>query len=269
MDMEYNYIVIGYEIGEGGTRHIQGYVQMTARKTLVTMKRLMGDNAHLECARRNAEQNREYCTKDESYIEEGTMKGKGERTDIHEMKKDAEKENSTAMFEKYGERWLRLQKGIKRQIGDEHDERAAKKMNLEMDDVTLKVWQKRVLARLYLQDKRQILFVVDTVGNMGKSFLAKYLMSKWNAMYTNSTVYANVIYAYDHESLVIFDLTRDKLDFMNYGLLETFKNGMGFSAKYESKTRRFEPPMVIVFMNEMPNMTKLSVDRYDIFDISV
>ena len=53
-------------------------------------------------------------------------------------------------------------------------------------------------------------------------------------------------------------------EYIQYDFLEELKNGYVFSPKYESKVKTFNPPHVVVFMNETPDMEKLSPDRYTI-----
>lgn len=53
-------------------------------------------------------------------------------------------------------------------------------------------------------------------------------------------------------------------EFIQYDFLEELKNGYLFSPKYESKVKTFKTPHVVVFMNEHPDMEKLSNDRYSI-----
>ncbi len=71
----------------------------------------------------------------------------------------------------------------------------------------------------------------------------------------------------------IFDLSRtcaDKIDHI-YSLIENFKNGIMFSSKYESGTRIFTPPHVIVFANFIPDIldrgNKLSADRWQTHEL--
>ena len=59
-----------------------------------------------------------------------------------------------------------------------------------------------------------------------------------------------------------FDLARDKVDYISYGLLEVIKNGKVFSTKYESCLKEFKPPSMVVVINQCPAMDKLSADRY-------
>ena len=66
-----------------------------------------------------------------------------------------------------------------------------------------------------------------------ETILAKYIKLNYLALYSNTTAYVHVTHAFNHEQVVIFDLVRDKLEFINYGLIETLKNGIWFSRKYE------------------------------------
>ena len=63
---------------------------------------------------------------------------------------------------------------------------------------------------------------------------------------------------------VIFDLSRtqvDKIDHI-YDLMESFKNGHIFSPKYDSVVKTFSPTHVVVFVNFIPDHTKLSQDHW-------
>lgn len=65
-----DYIVWQLERGEAGTRHLQGYVRFVARKRLATAKDALrlGDGVHMEIARGSEEDNKRYCTKEETRI---------------------------------------------------------------------------------------------------------------------------------------------------------------------------------------------------------
>ncbi|WAR27258.1 MREP-like protein [Mya arenaria] len=72
-DLECNYLIFGHEIGEKGTPHLQGYVQMNVNKRMTGMKK-NHKTAHWEIARGSAQQNRVYCSKDHNDIfEKGNM----------------------------------------------------------------------------------------------------------------------------------------------------------------------------------------------------
>lgn len=83
---ECSYIVFGEETGESGTDHLQGYACFTSRKTLAQAKRLLGSRCHLEVMRGTPDQAAEYCKKDDSYHEFGTVpSGTGSRSDLAEL----------------------------------------------------------------------------------------------------------------------------------------------------------------------------------------
>jgi len=83
------YLVFQREVGnEGGTPHLQGYAYAPNPKTLAGWKRSISQRAHIEAARGNGAQNREYCTKDETRepgtepYEYGTLPTQGARSDL-------------------------------------------------------------------------------------------------------------------------------------------------------------------------------------------
>lgn len=84
---ECTYIIVGREVGAGGTAHLQGYIEFPKAVTLSSLKKKPGFNrAHLEPRRGSQEQAVEYCKKDGNYEEVGTLKKQGERTDLVEVK---------------------------------------------------------------------------------------------------------------------------------------------------------------------------------------
>ena len=63
--------------------------------------------------------------------------------------------------------------------------------------------------------------------------------------------------------------TRSKQgDFIQYDFIEELKNGFIFSPEYESKVKKLKVPHIVVCMNEYPNMTKLSGDRYKLYTLN-
>lgn len=65
-----SYVVGGFEYGESGTYHIQGYLMFTGPKRLTTVKRIF-PTAHLEIKRGTVKQAIDYCKKDGNYFTHG------------------------------------------------------------------------------------------------------------------------------------------------------------------------------------------------------
>ncbi len=75
----FEYLVVGKEIGEDGTPHIQGYGVFINRKRLAGAKKLL-PRAHLEIKRGTPLEASEYCKKENDYREYGDLpRTQGER----------------------------------------------------------------------------------------------------------------------------------------------------------------------------------------------
>lgn len=68
---ECQYVVFGYERGEQGTPHLQGYIQFATKKSLKQMKTLL-PRAHWEVRKGTIDQAVQYCMKEGDYEEYGT-----------------------------------------------------------------------------------------------------------------------------------------------------------------------------------------------------
>lgn len=81
--------IVGREIGQNGTPHLQGYLQLAERKRMSQLKSLPGlHRAHLEVAKGSPQANQEYCSKeDENPIKIGNLlsRSQGARTDLEAL----------------------------------------------------------------------------------------------------------------------------------------------------------------------------------------
>lgn len=72
------YMVVGEEVGEGGYRHMQGYMEMKEKTSMRVMKRVLDSKiVHLEGRKGTQTQAIDYCKKDDKWDESGTKKKPG------------------------------------------------------------------------------------------------------------------------------------------------------------------------------------------------
>jgi len=81
-DSEWDFIIFGKEIGEEGTPHLQGYIELKRRLTLKSIKKKIHDRMHLEPRRGSQAQAIEYCKKDGVFVELGKPVEQGARKDL-------------------------------------------------------------------------------------------------------------------------------------------------------------------------------------------
>lgn len=79
-----HYLVVGKEVGENGTPHLQGFIMFNNKKSFDQIKNLINNQrVHIEACLGSPKQNETYCKKDNNFIEFGTPpKGSGARTDL-------------------------------------------------------------------------------------------------------------------------------------------------------------------------------------------
>jgi len=140
----------------------------------------------------------------------------------------------------------------------------------------LRPWQQQIVDDIVLQpipDPRKVYWYWETVGKVGKSDFAKYLVLKHNALFCDGgkkSDLVNLVFNNDMDrcNLIVWDLPRCNLGAISYAALESIKNGLVCNTKYETGTKVFNPPHIIVFANEPPSEPeKLSKDRWVITEI--
>lgn len=80
--LKYQYLVYGKEVAPTtGTPHLQGFVYFKNTRTLSAVSKDLR-RASLQAAKGTAQQNREYCTKDGDFFEDGKIPSQGTRSDL-------------------------------------------------------------------------------------------------------------------------------------------------------------------------------------------
>lgn len=134
-----------------------------------------------------------------------------------------------------------------------------------MDGLSFYEWQKDIIDLIRTKpDQRSIYWYWEPIGSRGKSVFTKHLCIHYEVAFMQSAKKADIAYAYNNQPIVIFNIPREKEDVMSYDALESLKDGLMFSAKYESTAKIFNCPHVIVFANFPPDESKLSTDRWKI-----
>ena len=211
------------EVGEQGTPHLQGYLELTTKGRPLSSK-LFGkcNRIHWEKAKGSLEENMKYCSKQNEFsFSYGSL--------------------PKPLFcpELYG-------------------------------------WQEKVFKDKILgeTDGRKITWLWEPIGNFGKSSFVRYLVIKHKALICSGKVadlkYLIKVYKDKNKvypDIILFDIPRSNLKYISYQGLEEIKNGIFASTKYECDVIMMNYPKLICLANELPDMEKLSEDRYDIVNL--
>lgn len=279
------YIIIQGELCKEGKKHIQGFIQFNGKKRMDQIKKYFGDNTlHIEKRFGTVEQARDYCKQQKNGVwqewqeyGEITLKEQGKRTDLinirqrliegetlNQIRANTDSENELRLTIQYGRQLKELEYIIQQ-------EQVKKQLIEDYNDVEWKEWQQSLIEELNNKpNNRKVKWIYDKQGNNGKSYLSKYLQLSKRVYYITGGKQQDILYGYDNEEIIIYDLARTYADNMEhiYTTIENFKNGMYLSTKYETRQRIFKIPHIIVMANYKPDKTKLSLDRWDILDIS-
>lgn len=118
-----SYVVIGREVGESGTRHLQGYLELPQRwrrSQVITM--LPG--AHIELRRGTGQQASDYCKKDGDYDEYGNLAvpAQGRRSDLQEVTEAiANGASKRKIAQDFPEQYVKYHKGLEKLIDIHQD----------------------------------------------------------------------------------------------------------------------------------------------------
>lgn len=266
------YLIYGKEVGEEGTPHLQGYCELHAQVSFNVLKEHI-PNAHIESRIGTAKQASDYCKKDDNdpFIF-GKISRQGQRTDIEELYAFIKEEAKSLkeIREEFPTQYIIYNKVIHQIFEDIQQEKLQiELLEEEYSSVAWRPWQQEIFKKLKEKpNDRIVMWRWEPNGNMGKSFLARYLLLKDKAYYITGGKKADIFYAYQNQPIVIFDLPRgldsDEGRYI-YEVIECFKNGNFLSTKYNTKTKIFRKPHVLVFANFKPAAdAPLSLDRWDI-----
>jgi len=259
------YVVFGREVGSSGTPHLQGHVSLRCKKRIPYLVQNFGQ-AHWTVAR-NVRRSIEYCKKDGDFREFGSpedvlgvLQAKGTRNDLESFKSAVEQ----GMYD--FKELRKTHSGVMARYRNfcrdyVNDYRPA----LSIPNHSLHDWQQKLVDIVSEEaDSRTIHFVIDEEGNRGKSYLCDYLEVHYGAQVMKCGKRDDMAYELqENPKIVCVDVSRSAAEYLNLQFLEDVKDGRVFSPKYESRTKRFKSPHVLVFMNVPPDFKGLSKDRWE------
>lgn len=219
------------EIGESGTKHLQGYVEF--KKKSRPLSEICLDGVSWRVARNiNALISYCSCPEKRSYFKEKTGKDSRLFTNIKLPKPISVIENLYP--------W---QEEVVNIILEEPDDRT---IHWFWDTNGNK--GKSALCK-YLVVKH------DAVIVSGKGTDVKYMIVKYHE---KNKVYPEVI---------IYDIPRSNENYISYTAIEEIKNGLFASSKYECEMVVMNSPHIICFANFEPNYESMSLDRWSVKEL--
>lgn len=137
-------------------------------------------------------------------------------------------------------------------------------------------WQSQLVPLLIKKDvdRREIIYIFDQHGNTGKTILSEYLHIFHSAIITGGKD-ADMKHAIARwqeitskcPTIIIVDIARSSTS-PEYSGIESIKNGLFFSGKYESAMlHSVKKANIVVFSNFPPQTKNLSEDRWKIGEI--
>lgn len=264
------YAIVGKEVGEGGLHHLQCVVIFKNKMRFNSVRTVLrlSTEAHLECCR-NVKHSIEYCKKEGDYKEygdSGQVSTSGRRNDLEDFKTSVKEGNYDikSLMELHSQVFARYHRFCLSYID-------INKPIKPVEEHELSAWQSTMYELLQFEpNDRTIFFVVDYDGNNGKTWFAHWIYGKLdNVQIIPPGKKNDMVFALDEAVRILFvDCPRSKQgEYIQYDFLEEVKNGYIFSPKYESRVKRLSKCHVVCLMNEDPDMTKLSEDRYHIIKI--
>lgn len=267
------YIVYGEEVAPStGTPHLQGFFILHNARTLSSLSTEL-PGVHLERARGTSKQAADYCKKGGVFVERGVLPdSRGKRSDLERILEWLDE------FIAANDRAPRA-----REVALEQPTALLRYRNflelarLRAPPVPLRQgeprpWQLHLEAELLGDaDDRSVVFYVDSEGGKGKTWFQQYFVTKHPSMcqVLGDGKIADMAYAIDTSFCVyLINVTRDRMQFFQYGIVEQLKDRMVFSTKYETVMKTWvRNNHVVVFCNEPIDYTKLSEDRIIVRDL--
>jgi hypothetical protein len=288
------FIACQEELGESGTDHIQGYVQLNckydAKKFSDWLEEQLGVRPHTEACKGSSEQNVDYCSKADTRkvgtepftngvyeAVAGITTAQGQRTDLQAVQNAIDEGASLDdLIAEHFVTWAKYDRFL-RQYHTDRAQRATKQLLIsETSGTILRNWQTNLLDSLQGPPvPRKVRWWWDERGNVGKSFMGNHLRLHHSAVVCQMMKKADLCHLLTkmpvHTTCVVFDLTRSHeagAVAVVYEMLEMLSNSYICSGKYDSCAIDLPKLNLVVFANFAPDLSAMSADRWDVHHIA-
>ncbi|MEO5351347.1 MAG: hypothetical protein H7836_17145, partial [Magnetococcus sp. YQC-3] len=247
--LETTHKVIGKEVGESGTPHLQFCLYWENAKTFSAMVKICKKKAHIEIAHKY-ENCVKYCKKEGNFFEDGELPRKVSVNNWNEIQEDIKSGMEWKdLVSKYPQEAIMYSTGLRNHyetLKPKHEFSIIDKYGSFLD------WQRDLLRDTEGDaPDRTIIWYVDTVGGKGKTDMAIHMVSNLGWLRLTNGKTADIALTWNGQN-VVFDYSRSQAEYINYGVLEDLKNGAIFSGKYQSVSKIYARPWVVVFANFAP-----------------
>lgn len=288
------FIAYQFEIGENGTPHIQGYMQLSMRMQVGDfadwLEAKLGRRPHVEPQRGSSEQAVDYVGKEDTRAPNtvpvvlgeyrplaGRSSHQGQRTDLMDVRRDIEDGMSLqSLVDKHFEAFAKYDRFLRQYFTDFHQRSATQTLISQTSGTSLRTWQTELLSLVSEPPvPRRVSWWWERRGNVGKSFMARHLALHCDAVVCQMMKKADLLHMLTKclatKRCVVFDLTRSceaGAVSVVYEVLEMLSNGYICSGKYDSQNMWIQPLHLIVFANFEPDRSAMSEDRWDVHHIA-
>ena len=280
--------IMAREVGDSGTPHIQGYIHFQRRARQSTVHSFLGykkPTFHLSVLRKTPLAAFRYCMKDGDYYVVGKDLDKvarlKDKVQAETGKRSDQYSNITEAIEKREITTMAEIRAIDAELAAERadywrDQIVSAMGKPRVEIHPLRPWQAALVERLKEPpNDREVIFVIDTAGDAGKTYFTDLYEQEHGKSYTVgadkrddiSLILMNNIIEFGKPDVVFMDAPRARSNYISSPFLEELKNGQVRSNKYRSKSIYLDKrPHVVVMTNAWPKKTPndegLSNDRY-------
>lgn len=130
-------------------------------------------------------------------------------------------------------------------------------------------WQEEFRKELAIIKEREIDIIYDPQGNHGKTAFVRWMcVHKLGAQVPFGNDFKDlmqIVMCIGPKPIYFIDMPRaikkEKLSAL-FSAIESIKNGYAYDTRYSFKQSYFDPPRVVVFTNNIPELEYLSIDRW-------